>query len=142
MKIGYLISTATFFSLFLPCISQPVMAQDYEQLPVLQDGQQLSTPVSIAATSGMSGNTPVVITLETRSYWCYGRVFLPNGPQCLEQIGGGDLIRTTWSIDCRNHQVQESSELTDDEIVQVDFANFSKATQQAYRVYAYACGAE
>jgi hypothetical protein len=139
MKIKPFLMIIALASSILSSIGQSVMAQDYEQLPHVEDGQAVSTPVSITATADMDTLTPTVITIEDRGDWCYGRYFVPSAPGCIEEIGNGGMIRTVWTISCSDYQVTESSELVD-RTVQVGYDSLSKNTQQAYRIFVYACG--
>lgn len=77
----------------------------YQEIPVLNDGQQFSPLMDIAATSGMKTSQRTVITLESEWSWCAGSYFSPNIPTCfkiLEKEGQriGKSVRTTWKFDC------------------------------------------
>jgi hypothetical protein len=117
----------------------------YPKIPTLNDGQQFSPGMAIAATSGMKTSRPTIVTLESEWSWCAGRYFSPNIPVCfrsLEQKGQkiGTLVRTTWNLDCEKNTIQEKSRLIDNETIQYSLnGGTGKGTQRPWRVYAYAC---
>lgn len=119
---------------------QSAHAQSLGELPFLNDHQRLTLPASVVATARMNSNTPMVITLEERRHWCGNRYFMINIDLCMEEIGSsGGMIRTEWSINCSNRQVIASGALEDGRSIDVDFRNYSKDTQTAFRAFAYAC---
>ena len=117
----------------------------YQEIPVLNDGQQFSPLMEIAATSGMKTPQRTVITLESEWSWCAGSYFSPNIPTCfkiLEKEGQriGKSVRTTWEFDCEKSTIQEKSRLVADrKIVYSLNGGNGKGTQRPWRVYSYAC---
>ena len=121
-------------------VSRPYTAQAQKlgELPLLNDHQRLTLPAHVVAAADMNGNMPTLITLEERSHWCGNRYFMLNIDLCMERIGSsGDMIRTEWSVTCSTRQVIASGALEDGLVVDVNFRDYSKHTQTAFRAFAY-----
>ena len=110
------------------------------EIPRIADGQNQAGTMAIAATASLGSNAPTVITLESAKDWCMGRYFMPSVLRCLDGFDSSEeIIRTEWNLTCSRQLVQEDSPLVSAERTQVVWGDWSKDTQRAYRVYAYAC---
>lgn len=111
------------------------------EIPRIADRQNHAGKMAIAATAKLGSDASTVITLESAKDWCVGRYFLPNVSRCLNGFDDPKMnIRTEWNLNCSRRLVQEQSRLVPSEMTRVVWGDWSKDTQRAYRVYAYACG--
>ena len=138
-KISLGLTLGVTIALSSSVIPQPGHSQEF--IDSLRTGQ------NVVATAGMGTNEVTIITLTDvevlRMELCRQSLGIPDRWEaCRREVEARGMLRTEWTVNCRNLSVQFSNNLIDrPQTHRIDpNSRSSRATYHSYVIYDYACG--